>query len=171
MQEEVNQKTVALAVQTARFSGNTMKKAIMSYLAHRKAKQMNSKNRAQAKQRDPTHGKMTVEELVGQGQGATNIEIKDKDIRLFENIARKYNVDYAVKQDQTVNPPRYLIFFKAKDTDVIAQAFKEYVHVSSKRKERPSLKAKLVRLKKSLSKTKNRERTREKERGRGAPSL
>lgn len=171
MQEEVNQKTVALVFQAARFTGTNLKKAMVAYLNHRKTSKAKSTAKAQAKQREPTHGKMTVEELVGQGQGATNIEIKDRDIKDFERIARRYNVDFAVKQDKTVNPPKYLVFFKGKDTDVIAQAFKEYVHESTKKRERPSLKAKLLGLQKMLAKNKNRERSRDKDHSRGAPSL
>lgn len=173
MQEEVNQKTVALAFQAVRFSGTVLKKAIVAYLNKHKesaAKSAAAKN-AKAEERGSPHGKMTVEELVGQGQGATSIEIKDKGIRDFEAIARKNNVDFAVKQDQTVKPPKYLVFFKGKDTDVISQAFKEYVHASEKKKARPSLKAKLVGLKKMIAKDKNRERSRDKDHSRGAPSL
>ncbi|MCI9305748.1 MAG: alcohol dehydrogenase catalytic domain-containing protein, partial [Lachnospiraceae bacterium] len=33
-------------------------------------------------------------------------------------LAKKYNVDFAVKKDKTVAPPKYMVFFKGKDADV-----------------------------------------------------
>ena len=35
-------------------------------------------------------------------------------------------MDYAIKKDITENPPKYLVFFKARDADVLTQALKEY---------------------------------------------
>ena len=32
-----------------------------------------------------------------------------------------------------MEPPKYLVFFKGKDADVIAQAFKEFVKVNEKK--------------------------------------
>ena len=43
-------------------------------------------------------------------------------------VARKYNVDFAVKKDKTTEPPKYLVFFKGRDADAVAQAFKEFVY-------------------------------------------
>ena len=57
----------------------------------------------------------------------------------------KYNVDFAVKRDKTTEPPKYLVFFKGKDADVIAQAFKEFVKVNEKKQQRPSLTAETER--------------------------
>jgi hypothetical protein len=33
--------------------------------------------------------------------------------------ARKYGVDYAVKKDRSASPPKYLVFFKARDADAL----------------------------------------------------
>ena len=71
-------------------------------------------------------GKQTVKQLVGQGAGVSNIEISDKNIKSFESIARKYGVDFAVKKDASENPPKHLVFFKARDTDAVMAAFKEF---------------------------------------------
>ena len=66
----------------------------------------------------------------------TNIEITDKNIRTFDRVARKYGVDYAVKKDKTAEPPKYYIFFKAKDTDALTAAFKDYTRKTVRAKER-----------------------------------
>jgi len=111
-------------------------------------------------------GKQTVKQLVGQGQGVTNIEISDKNIKDFESIARKYGVDFAVKKDSTEQPPKWLIFFKGRDTDAISAAFKEYsAKHMSKSAEKPSL---LGMLRDLMEKVKNQvlDQTKHKDRGR-----
>ena len=118
MQEEVTQKTIALVFKSSRLTADVLKKAMKMYLERRKAGQQ------------ATHGKMSVKKLVGQGMGASSIEVTDNNIKSFERVTRKYNVDFAVKKDKTVEPPKYMVFFKGKDADVITQAFKEFVKVN-----------------------------------------
>ena len=85
-------------------------------------------------------GKQTVKQLVGQGHGVTNIEISDKNIKDFESIARKYGVDFAVVKDASENPPKHLVFFKARDTDAVTAAFREYsARHMSRAAEKPSM--------------------------------
>lgn len=101
-------------------------------------------------------GKQTVKQLIGQNQGVSNIEINDPSIRDFERIARKYGVDYAVKKDRSASPPKYLIFFKARDADALTAAFSEYTQKKVKkadRSERPSVLAKLAQFKELLKNT------------------
>ena len=67
-----------------------------------------------------------------------SIEINNKTVGNFDRVARKYGIDYAIKKDKSVNPPKYLVFFKAKDTDALTAAFKDYTKVTvdkQKRKE------------------------------------
>ena len=98
-------------------------------------------------QRNPRtpHGKQSVKSLVRQGAGVQNIEITDKNIRSFQSVARKYGVDYALKKDTSSQPPRYLVFFKARDTDALTAAFREFSGKQLKRSKKPSI---LVQLKK-----------------------
>ena len=157
MHEEVNKQTVALAINTTKLTANVLKTALKMYLDHRKDKKLN------------THGKMKLKDLVGQGQGASSIEINDNNIKSFEKVARKYNVDFAVKKDKTVNPPKYLVFFKAKDADVLTQAFKEFVYGNEKQKSRVSVKEKLHQFKEAVQnmhKERQRERSKRREQSR-----
>lgn len=139
MQEEVEQRTVTLAVNTSKMTANVLKTAISKYLAYRKEK----------KREGPVKpcGKQSVKQLVGQDQGMTNIEITDKNIKDFERIARKYGVDFALKKDKTGDIPKYLVFFKARDADALTAAFKEYTAKTDRKKERPSVLKKLRRFK------------------------
>ena len=135
MQEEVESRTLTLAVNGAKFSGRLLKAAVCKYMAHRKEVK-------QQKNRDGPvvpHGKQSVKELIGQGQGVSNIELTDPSIRDFDRIARKYGVDYAVKRDRSSDPPRFLIFFKGRDNDAITAAFQEYTNQKVKKDSRPSV--------------------------------
>ncbi|EKC78929.1 hypothetical protein LEA_02978, partial [human gut metagenome] len=128
--------------------------AISKYMAHRREKKL-EKQRSRDSPVTPK-GKQTVKQLIGQNQGVSNIEINDPSIRDFERIARKYGVDYAVKKDRSASPPKYLIFFKARDADALTAAFSEYTQKKVKkadRSERPSVLAKLAQFKELLKNT------------------
>lgn len=71
-------------------------------------------------------GKQTIQQLIGQNQGVTNIDISKTDLRGFEKYARKYGVDYAITKDKSGLPPKYLVFFKARDADAMTAAFNAY---------------------------------------------
>lgn len=156
MQEEATQKTIAFAVKSSKLTADVLKKLIKMYLDNQKQKS-----------NQPKHGKQTVKELVGQNAGVSNIEITDSNIKSFERVAKKYNVDFAVKKDKTTEPPRYLVFFKGRDADVLTQAFKEFVKANEKKQTKVSVREKLAQFREILSKDKNRERTREHQKDRG----
>ena len=80
-------------------------------------------------------GKQTVKQLVGQGQGVSNIDITDGNIKSFERTARKYGVDFALKKDSSVDPPKWMVFFKAKDADALTAAFKEFTNKTLNRQK------------------------------------
>lgn len=143
MQEEVESRTVTLAISTTRMTANVLKSAISKYLAYRKEKKV---EKARAGPVKPC-GKQTVKQLVGQDQGVANIEITDKNIRDFDRVARKYGVDYALKKDKSGEIPKYLVFFKARDGDALTAAFKEYTAKTDRKKERPSVLQTLRKLK------------------------
>ena len=152
MQEEVENRTLTLVVSSAKFSGRLLKTAVDKYLAHLKEQKQQKSRDAPVKPK----GKQTVKQLIGQNQGVSNIEINDPSIKDFERIARKYGVDYAVKKDRIASPPKYLIFFKARDADALTAAFTEYTGKKVKKAEkteRPSVLAKLAQFKELLKNT------------------
>jgi hypothetical protein len=154
MQEEVENRTLTLIVSGTKFTGRLFKAAISKYMAHRREKKL-EKQRSRDSPVTPK-GKQTVKQLIGQNQGVSNIEINDPSIKDFERIARKYGVDYAVKKDRSASPPKYLIFFKARDADALTAAFSEYTKKKVKkadRSERPSVLAKLAQFKELLKNT------------------
>ena len=143
MQEDVEHRTVMLAISTAKFTGRVLKSALTKWLAYVKDK------RRQKRDVVP-HGKQTVQQLARQNQGMTSIEIKDEGIREFERIARKYGVDFAIKKVKG-QLPTYLVFFKGRDTDALTAAFTEYTEKRVHRKEQPSFRQTLARLRAELA--------------------
>ena len=141
MQEELEQKSVAISIKAGKLTANLLKKALEKALAEMTKSQKNPKI---------YKGKQSVKHLVRQGAGVSNIEITDPSIKEFEKIARKYGVDYAVKKDRSSSPPKYLIFFKGRDADALTAAFTEYTGKKvrkAQKTERPSVLAKLSQFK------------------------
>lgn len=157
IQEEVENKTVALSINTAKMTGRVFKAAICKYFEYRKNKARD----------DPVRpcGKQSVKQLIGQNQGVSTIESNDPHIRNFDRIARKCGVDYAIKKvkDDT-GKYKYIIFFKARDADALTQAFNEYTRKSAEREKKPSVRKLLQNL---MEKSTNKERERTKDRNRG----
>lgn len=145
MQEEIENRSVTLVISGAKLTGRVLKAAIAKYMAHCKEKKL---EKARASPEKPT-GKQTVKQLIGQNQGVSNIEITDTNIKSFERVARKYGVDFAVKKDRSVTPPKYLVFFKARDADALTAAFTEYTakEVKHANKDKPSVLEQLRKLK------------------------
>ena len=97
----------------------------------------------------------------------SNIEITDGNIKSFERVAKKYSIDFSLKKDVTADPPRYYVFFKARDADVMTAAFKEYTGKSLNKDKKPSVRKKLQQaITKSLAK--HRELEKNKRKGEGA---
>lgn len=145
MQEEVENRSVTLAINTAKLTGRTLKNAILKFLEAQKNKSRDSP--------DPIpHGKQTVKQLAEQNQGMSNIEVTDKNIKSFERVAKKYGVDFAIKKDKSVTPPKYLVFFKARDADALTAAFTEFTAKTVRKAEKPSV---LAQLKKFTELVKN----------------
>ena len=139
-------------------TARVLKSAISKYLTHQK-----QRNRDSPKDVHP-QGKQSVKQLVEQGQGVSNIEITDGNIKSFERVARKYGVDYALKKDASKTVPRYLVFFKARDADALTAAFKEFTTKTLKREKKPSVLSRLQKFKELLNNHPNREKKKELER-------
>ena len=155
MQEEVENKTVNLMISTSRLTGRTLVAAFRKYCQHR----------ARVKA-EGSHGKMTVEKLLRKDQGAQQIDIAKSGIRDFQRVLDRYGVDYAIRRDVSQEPPRFMVFFKAKDADVLAAAFKEYSARLACREKRPSVLKALARLKELAKAAPSRVREKNQERER-----
>ena len=157
MQDEVRDKSVALAISMGKTEGRLTADAVKAAMRHYLTAQRNPKIK---------HGKQTVKQLVQQGGGVQNMEIKDGKIRDFEKVARKYGVDFAIKKQKDTGT--YLLFFHGKDKGAIAAAFTDFTAgiVTRKKdgeKAKPSLLKQLAHFKEVVKKSiedkvKNREK-------------
>lgn len=98
MQEEVDQKTIALAVKTGKLTAQVLQAAIRKYLAARQ--------KGTGKTR---HGQQSLRQLKKDGSALSNIEITDANIGLFKPCAKKYDIDFTLRKDRTTHPPRYIV--------------------------------------------------------------
>lgn len=168
MQDEVNEKTISLCVRGGKMTAALLKAAMRKYLAdlEKMKQQVRRSVDTSEKKREPTQkqGKQSLKKLVQQGSELTNIEITDNNIKSFDRVARKYGIDYSLKRDSSVKPSRYLVFFKAKDVDVMKAAFKEYAGISLKKSKKVSIRKKLQLAKERVAKHRERDKTKQKDR-------
>ena len=76
-------------------------------------------------------------------EGVTNVEVEKTAIRGFERYARKYGIDFAITRDKSAIPPKYMVFFKAQDSDALTAAFQEYSASVLQNGKKPSVLAQL----------------------------
>ena len=164
MQEEVENKTVNLAIRSSKVTAQVLYKGLKAFVNHQKQK---AAKKAATKD-EPIKGEQSVKELIGQGQGVSSLPIGDEGVKDFKKICNKYGVDFAVVKDKTVEPPLYTVFFKAKDADAITQVLKEYSANQVKEKQKaatkkPSILDKLKKFKEIVAKTPRKDKEKKKE--------
>lgn len=172
MQDEVNEKTVSLCIRCGKVTANLLKAAMKKALTKMEQEKQKLQGQKQPKQdkEDKTYkGKQSMDKLMKQNVQLSNIEITDGNIKSFERVAKKYSIDFSLKKDVNADPPRYYVFFKARDVDVMTAAFKEYIGQSLNKDKKPSVRKKLQQaISKSLKKHRELEKTKGKEK---EPSL
>ena len=172
MQDEVNEKTVSLCIRCGKVTANLLKAAMKKALVKMEQEKQKLKGQKQPKQdkEDKTYkGKQSMDKLMKQNVQLSNIEITDGNIKSFERVAKKYSIDFSLKKDVNADPPRYYVFFKARDADVMTAAFREYTGQSLNKDKKPSVRKKLQQaISKSLKKHRELEKTKGKEK---EPSL
>lgn len=157
MQDEVNEKVIAISIKATKLTAEMLQKSIRFMLSQIK-KQLE-------KQQTP-RGKQTLKQLMKQNAGVSNIEITNDNIKAFEGTAKKYGIDFALKKDATETPPRYLVFFKGRDADALTAAFKEFSAKKLTQEKKPSIR-KLLSAMKEKAAAKNTERAKVNKKDRG----
>ena len=155
MQEEVDQKTIALSMKTGKLTAQVLQAALKKYLQHR-AKGKTTLH----------HGQQSLKQLKKHGAALSNIEITEANIGAFKPCAKKYGVDFTLRKDATTQPPHYIVIFKAKDADNMEQAFKEFTAKKLQREERPSIRKDIAASKEKAA-VRNADRAKEKFKERG----
>ena len=151
MQEEIEQKSFNIMISTTKLSARTVLRAVKAAFRLYQSK--------------TSQGKQSVRTLLRQNRGVSSVEISKTGIRGLERYAKKYGIDYAIQKDLSCKPPRYLIYFKAQDTDALSAAFKEYSASVLDKTKRPSVLAKLHDLAQSVANLPDKVRHKQEERG------
>lgn len=159
MQEDVTQRTVALSVETSKLTAGILQKTMRKVLHEMKKGVTGRKDKLH-------HGKQTLRQLMKHNTGVSNIEITDQNIKAFSATAKKYGIDFALKKDTSGEVPRYLVFFKGRDADVITAAFREFSAKNLEKEKKPSIRQKLAQaMQQAKSQHHQREKVKTKDRG------
>ena len=159
MQEEVTQGAVTLIVEASKMSADVLQKAMKKVLDEMQKGISGHKNKLY-------HGKQTLRQLMKHNTGVSNIEITDQNIKVFSATAKKYGIDFALKKDTSGEVPRYLVFFKGRDADVITAAFREFSAKNLAKEKKPSIRKALSQAQEK-AKVSHREREKVKAKDRG----
>lgn len=135
MQEQVEDRTVNLAVSTTKLTGRAMWSGFKAFRNFVKGKI--AEHQAQAD--EPITGRQSLKDLIAQNQGVNALEVGDGTFKDFLKCADKVGVDYAITVDKTVKPKKYTVFFKARDADALEEVMKNYAQKTMKREKRPSV--------------------------------
>jgi hypothetical protein len=156
LQEEIEERTVRLAITGTKLTARGLLNALRLYLRHRANKKLNNID-------DHIQGKQSIDELIKQNQGVSSMVVGDKGIRQFEKIAKKYGVDFAVVKDKSKDTPVYTAFFKARDTDALEAVMNDYGKKMMKIEQRPSVRQRLKKLIEKAKAQPKKTRTKKKE--------
>lgn len=158
MQEDIENKSVTLIVNSSKLTARTLASAFTKFMRY-------SKGKIREHQDVKPQGKQTVKELIAQNQGVEKTELADREeVRNFHRIAKQYGVDYAIKKGVSAEgKPRYILFFKAKDRSAIDQAMAAYTadYLKKHKREHPTVEQVIDPLKEVLP-DKKKSRIREK---------
>ena len=159
LQDEVNEKVVSLCIRGGKISAQILKASLQKLLREMEQSQKRQKISGKGQKKETVyHGKQSMEKLKAHNQELSNIEVTDGNIRSFEKYARKYGIDFSLKKDNSMSPPRYYVFFKARDVDVMTAAFKEYTGKQLSKGKKPSIRKKLMLAKERMAKHREREK-------------
>ena len=96
MQEDIENKSVTLIINSSKLTGRTLATAFTKLLRYSRNK---LKEHREEQQDVKPQGKQTIKELIAQNQGVEKTELADREeVRTFDRIAKQYSVDYAIKK-------------------------------------------------------------------------
>lgn len=146
--EEVSRSSIAITVRASKLTARGL-----AYVLGAAARQI---CKAQAPQ-----GKQSARRLMRHGGDTSGMELPG-DPRLFDRVARRWGVDYAIRP---VEKGKYLLLFKAKQADAITGCFQEYSRrvLNRGKDRRVPIREQLKRAQALVRRQPQRQREREKE--------
>ena len=154
MAQNLSEDMYAVSIKAAKLTESVFKEAILNAL---KQKEFRPSGK---------HRVSTLLKNANDGKALQSIEVTDQNIKSFEQSARKFNINYALKKEKISGT--YLVFFNAKDTEQVYKAFSHYAKTHmSQEKDKPSVIKQIESIKKekAIEKTPELERSKQKDRG------
>ena len=152
MQEDVDNKTIALAVKATKITGKLIKEAVVKFLQLCKK---GMANRAQNKS-----GEVSLDDLRSRNGELNSVVIQDSDTKRLDKVCRKYHVRYSVfKKDND----QFIILFKSPDAESMRYAMEEFAENKPTLTAEKSVREKLKNLKRRAEREKTKIRTRKRE--------
>lgn len=110
--ESGTRKTIDITVKAEKMTADILKSALQEFMSGKAKK----------------HGRMTYKQLESKSPSKLDsIDVSADNIGNFLKTARKYDVDFALKSDNSTNPQTYHVFFSATKTEDFKRAFTEYL--------------------------------------------
>jgi len=120
MQEQIDREAIAITVKASKLTGRVLAKVFMAALRQAQKAHRNAQT---------PQGRQPVKKLMNHNEATSTIPLDGK-TKLFDKVARKFNVDYSFHK---TDKGKYLLLFKAKQADAITAAFSEYTKLYMKR--------------------------------------
>jgi hypothetical protein len=126
LQEDIDNRTVALSVTATKLTARVLAKVMRAALD----KIQKEHQKAQCPQ-----GRQSVKKLMNHRAATSSIPL-DGDTKLFDRVARKYNVDYSFHKTA---PGKYLLLFKSAQADAVTAAFSDFTKLVMSRAQNSRL--------------------------------
>ncbi len=145
--EDVSRRTISISVQSSKLTARSLA-YVLRAVGHKIAKEYRASQ--------TPHGRQSVRKLMAHGVATNSIELSG-DPKVFDRVARKWNVDYAFYK---TGPDKYLLFFKSGQADAITACFSEYSKkvLSKSKSQRIPIREQLRRAQIKRERTNERER-------------
>ena len=169
MQEEIENRTVNLVVATSKLSVRALMDGIRKFTTQTsvqkdRERSVKAEIRAREKAEGP-HGKQTVKQLVEHSNGLKRVPVQGEHLKEFERVLKRYGVDFAIMKETKAESPRFLVFFKAKDEEVLNSVLADCTRrqMENPVRKRPSVLKLLEQMKEKAAAIPRKDRMKEKD--------
>ena len=171
MQEEIENRTINLVITTSKLSVHVLMDGLRKFMQQTGVQTRRAQTRiakAQVKAREKAegpHGKQTVRQLVKHSNGLKRVPVQGERLKEFERVLKRYGVDFAVMKETKADSPRFLVFFKAKDEEVLSSVLADCTRRQMEKSmiKRPSVLKLLESMKEKVAAIPRKDRMKEKD--------
>ena len=180
MQEEIENRTVNLVVTTSKLSVRALTDGLRRFLNRveqqsRLRQETTSRehiakaeiraHRKEMEKAEGPHGKQTVRQLIRHSNGLKQVPVQGERLKEFERVLKRYGVDFAIMKETAAEKPRFLVFFKAKDEEVLSSVLADCTRRQMERAvgRRPSILKLLAEIKEKVAAIPRKDRMKEKD--------